>query len=39
MRGRRDGARLVLHGRIPWASHLYDDALALLAVQIEGQAR
>lgn len=35
VRARRDGAELVLDGRIPWASNLHADALIVLAADID----
>jgi alkylation response protein AidB-like acyl-CoA dehydrogenase len=37
--GRRDGAGVVLDGRVAWASNLHDDALILLAADVGGEPR
>jgi alkylation response protein AidB-like acyl-CoA dehydrogenase len=35
---RVDGDEIVLDGRIPWASNLYDDAVIVLAADLDGEA-
>jgi len=37
--GRRDGDELVLDGSVPWASNLHDDALVVLAAELDGGER
>lgn len=36
VRARREGAEIVLDGRVPWASNLHADALIVLAAELEG---
>jgi len=36
VQGRREGAELVLDGRVPWASNLHADALIVLAAHLDG---